>query len=157
MCNRPKLLCNSCCIIGTRAEQLIPDERVSASKGRIRANEQLLLTLPSKRGARGKKEQLLTSLPETIPQKKACVVWRVAVTHQTQSLIFLFLLYQNHSDCSECKLSAMWIKIVKSFSFFLFSMEKGHIFLPFFPPFETQSVDLTWPNLLESRERKSSS
>ncbi len=66
--------------------------------------------------------------------EKACVVWRVAVIHQTQSLIFLFLLYQNHSDCSECKLSAMWIKIVKSFSFLpFFNGERSYVFYPFFP------------------------
>jgi hypothetical protein len=75
-----------------------------------------------------KKEQLLTLLPETIPEKSLCSLESSSYTPNPKPNL-LVPLYQNHSDCFECKLSAMWIN--------------SQIF--FFFPFETHQQ--TWPDL----------
>jgi len=54
--------------MGTYVEQLIPDEEVSPSKGRIRLNS--IVDTSFQNGYMRKKEQLLTLLLETILEKK---------------------------------------------------------------------------------------
>ncbi len=149
MCKRPKVLCNSCCIIGTRAEQLIPDERVSASsKGRIRANS-CCWRFSFQNGYMRKKRATSDIIAwDYSPEKSLCSLESSSYTPNPKPNL-LVPLYQNHSDCSECKLSAMWIKILKSFSFLpFFDGERSYFFTLFSPFWNTISrPDQTWPDL----------